>query len=537
MIANTHPSRGRKPSDTSCKCHRACARCSDGRAFSLIEMMIAIVILGLGLVMVATMFPVAWDRARTLSEHTTEQTIASAAHARMEATLRPAGIKLVPIDPPPILPPYEIATIAPTSFAGDLLFDQSLARRLLSVPVATDEAYQGIIPAFCDTPLLFFSDTRVHALNMENLTADDLTETEEDPWELEWVFNLIGAAGSVHPCDPGGAAGWAPSLSIDFVNQSFFRPQVRIKDRVYPTLEDRPDDAPSHAEARNAWNDRFLNRKYSFAVLHRLRERVGPEAPPDPAAVTPTDSKDLVDRANAAIGSTREFDMYYVSLRRAQSTHRYAVQDHDNRSNAFPNPFVLDAGEPAAVPRALPDTPSEPHDVLLPVAWRIQVQFPNTLAWRNQPPGGSALPQPTGIPTEVTIPADPASVTGDSSALVVSAFPGGTTFVDEISGTIYRVVKRRVLLDTTGANQRAVLTLDREVVLDDIDLPAGDRRCAACQPVSLKSPPGPDDEELRRTVWVFPPPVNRTDRDNPVFEGASPVIGIQVHTLSVAPPS
>ncbi len=34
-------------------------------AFSLMELMIGIVILGLGLVMVATMFPVAWTRART----------------------------------------------------------------------------------------------------------------------------------------------------------------------------------------------------------------------------------------------------------------------------------------------------------------------------------------------------------------------------------------------------------------------------------------------------------------------------------------
>ena len=138
--------------------------------FSLIEMMIAIVILGLGLVMVATMFPVAWDRARTLSEHTTEQTIASAAHARMEATLRPAGIKMIP-NPSLVQPPYEIATIAPTSFAGDLLFDQALARSRLSNSYAAAEGFRGIIPSYCDGPVMFYSDTRVHALNTASPTC------------------------------------------------------------------------------------------------------------------------------------------------------------------------------------------------------------------------------------------------------------------------------------------------------------------------------------------------------------------------------
>jgi len=193
---------------------------SSRSAFSLIEMMIAIVILGLGLVMVATMFPVAWDRARTLSEHTTEQTIASAAHARMEATLRPAGIKLIP-NPSPIQPPYEIATIGGGSFAGDLLFDQTLSRGLLSIPTAAQVAFQGIIPSYCDGPLMFYSDTRVHVLNMENLTAADFVETAEDPWELERISDIIGDG---HPCAPG-PSGWPLNLSDDFLNRSFSVPR------------------------------------------------------------------------------------------------------------------------------------------------------------------------------------------------------------------------------------------------------------------------------------------------------------------------
>ena len=44
-------------------------------AFSLAELMIAIVILGLGLLMVAGMFPVGWIKARELAEYTTSQSI------------------------------------------------------------------------------------------------------------------------------------------------------------------------------------------------------------------------------------------------------------------------------------------------------------------------------------------------------------------------------------------------------------------------------------------------------------------------------
>ena len=41
--------------------------------------MIGITILGLGMVMVATIFPVAWNRARTLSEYTVQRTVIAGA--------------------------------------------------------------------------------------------------------------------------------------------------------------------------------------------------------------------------------------------------------------------------------------------------------------------------------------------------------------------------------------------------------------------------------------------------------------------------
>lgn len=523
------------------------SRCS--RAFSLIEMMIAIVILGLGLVMVATMFPVAWDRARTLSEHTTEQSIAAAAHSRISSTLRPAGIHLAPKTNPddslPSEPPYVIAQISGGSFAGDLLYDQTLAQLpLVETPGYLDdddESFRGIIPAYCVGPFLFYSDTRVHALNMSNMLVRDLTETVENPWDLEWIFNPIGVGENVHPCDPDGGAGWAPNLSIDFVQRSFFQSQLRLEDRVYPTIGKRPEDTPSNDQARNAWNDRFLQRKYSFAVLHRLRDRVGPVAPTNLTGLTAEQSDSLAKAAYRAAGSTRNLDLYYVSLRRSQSTHRFALQDPQR--DLTPNPFRLDFNT-LPIPKALPDDGNVRNDVVLPVAWRLQILLPGTslfgpdvkLPLRTQPDTPNPdFPPPTGVPTEVTVPAGAMPET--DSALIVSAFPNGTVMIDEITGAIYRVVKRRVLID--GNNQRAILTLDREIALEDIDLPLNDRRCDICEPVQAVTTPyhSADPEELRRTMWVFPPPVNRADPNNPVFEGSSPVIGVQVYTLSVAPPT
>jgi hypothetical protein len=218
------------------------------------------------------------------------------------------------------------------------------------------------------------------------------------------------------------------------------------------------------------------------------------------------------------MGGSRTFDMYYVTLRRPQPTHRYARQN----SESVRNPYDLEAPPPA--PTAMP----EDQDVLLPVAWRVQIQLPATLAYRSEMyalPNPDPARLPTGVPTEATV---------GTSALLVSMFPQGARFVDEINGQVYRVVKRR--LNANG--DQATLTLDREVVLEDIDLAAGDLRCELCRSLDEKvaagENPTADDFERLRTVWVFPPPVDRTTNP-PLFDGPSPVVGIEVRTLSVSP--
>ena len=115
---------------------------------------------------------------------------------------------------------------------------------------------------------------------------------------------------------------------------------------------------------------------------------------------------------------------------------------------------------------------------------------------------------------------------------MVQMFPTGARFVDEITGAVYRVAKRRV---TGDLGERAYLTLDREITLEDIDLPVNDARCASCAPVDPNDPAA-QPQELLRTVWVFPPPVDRSVPGAvPVLAGSTPVVNINVRTLSLTP--
>ncbi|MFH1111165.1 MAG: prepilin-type N-terminal cleavage/methylation domain-containing protein [Planctomycetota bacterium] len=488
-------------------------------AFSLVEMMIAIVILGLGLVMVATIFPVAWDRARTLSDYTVEQAASSGAHATLSALLRPAGHSLVKVCPPPPTPCFEESQLTTGSLAGDMFFDPTLVG-----PASPRlDWYKAI---------LAYSDTSVHALNVENIlflsTVQVVATVPENPWDLE---------------DPGGSFPTPPVTQIvqgrflktdyphpvnqrnrgeAFPDRLFYTPQVRVWERLYPPIA-APPAVPG--QELDQWNEKLATRRFCWAVLHRLRTRVGPAPLAFDPSVLPGESDRLVREAAAAMGSTRTFDMYYVTLRRSKSTNRYARQDPTPAR--IPNPFSFVRPVQAVEPAAM----ESKNDVMFPVGWRVQVQLPRSLAYRSAPPDSAKVP--TGVPTEIHVPPD--GVTGSLAGGLASMFPSGTTFVDEIEGHVYRVAKRRILLDQNG-NESAILTLDREILQEDIEIPAGDSRCESCTKTDWTK--DPDPEELLRTVWVFPPAVDRSQpggEQTPTFDGPSPVVNIEVATLSISP--
>ena len=132
-----------------------------------------------------------------------------------------------------------------------------------------------------------------------------------------------------------------------------------------------------------------------------------------------------------------------------------------------------------------------------------------------------------GTPTEIQV--NPTKV--PTAPFVVDFFQQGTPFVDERNGEVYRVVKRRFAGDD---EDHAFLTLDQEVLLEDIDdgyydIPphGGNEHLDSAH----------EREELIRTVWVFPPPVEagRLRNGTPVFAGKQPVLSIEVRRLTIEP--
>lgn len=430
------------------------------RAFTLMELMIGIVILGLGMVMVATIFPVAWTRARTLSEYTVQRAITQGAH--------PTVMSLVRVSRPSVGIGPSIADAS--SFLGDLICDPGNP----FAPISACGAY-------------FPSDTWVHALNLENVQVANRQFIREDLWEVEarWFTPVVLA-----------------DLPPEIVDNSFFRnKQVSFLQRIYPPMEPRENVNVDGVFVGNdeRWDDALGTRRFSWALFHRLRDPLGHCSTPEVRS------------------RIRSFDLYYVTLRRPRPTYRYARQDSTDPAS------VPDACELEETTNIVPAAMGPQNDLMFPVPWRVQLEFPGTLLPRGNP---------TGIPTEVVVPPDSLTAgTPIQKAMLVQMFPTGGRFIDELTGGVFRVVKRRV---TGDAADSAVLTLDREAFIEDLDLEAiNTALCVGCIAENGATEPA----ELLRTVWVFPPPVQATrgPGDVPIFEGSQPVVGIDVRTLNIAP--
>ena len=467
------------------------------RAFSLIELMVAIVILGLGLVMVATVFPIAWGRARTLSEQTTQATITQVAHTQLSMLASVDGFEEPGDDEP-----KNAAT-----FAGDLVIDAAQA---------------GGNPVL----LLTFSDTRVHYLCMDNVSVAPrhIVPDLQVPWidnpstawndaSTPWLLERVRLAPSVSAFPDTGLPANVVCGAVQFGTTSFLRSRIRLEQRVHPPLPARQFVNPSGAfiDSDPTWDEMFDGRRFAMGVFHRLRERIGP----DPSGAIRQGDTDHLPAALDARGSLREFDIYYVTLRRPKSTLRFAQQDRDPLN--VPDPWVPDA------PPVAPKAASYHDDVLLPEPWRVQVEIATDTL--------NTAATATGIPTEIRVP--PSDLTGappEAVTMLIQMFQRKTFLIDELSGQVYRVTKRRLLADGTAV----YLTLDRELTVEDVDSPEEQMYLDA------GNIPGNYDIPLEavRTVWVFPPPAATRTRPEDVYpqwDGPQPVVGIDIRPLSVAP--
>ena len=387
----------------------------DRRGFSLIEMMIAIVILGLGLIMVATMFPVAWGRARRLQEFTSQVSCTSIAETTVNLQMHvddgadPTGF--VPNDSPSDR----------ISFAGDQIL---LSKR--QNPLQPN--------AFLD------ADSRVHPLHMENIRVkpDEAGFVFENPYMLDPNDLLQPVLSDPEAVLPKG---W----------KTYLEPQVLLIDRVYPPLPPRENVSESGVfdDEDTRWEAALDTRRFCWAVFHKLDEEYVAMVN-DPPDGDPTVSPN--DPPGNLIGRKRRFKMYYVTLRRTGATHRFARQDTE--LTLLPHPDRR--SEPANV-----QAMDEDEDLLFPVAWRVQILLPgDSIVFPD------ATTDPTGVRTEVMAGMTDAAESGtETNELVATMFRRGTHFIDEVNGRVYRVQKVR----TNGVGDLAFLTLDSEILGPDVD--------------------------------------------------------------------
>ncbi len=426
-------------------------------ALSLAEMMIAIVILGLGLIMVATLFPVSWTRARELAEYTVQSNVTNQAAMLVQAAGRVDILRS----------PVTHEEVDTPGFKGD----QAHFR------YGAPPGLEGDLPP----------NARVHALNLQNITVDDRAFVAEDPHQLD-------------PADPVEYGVYQNAVDDfrDRYDVSYFRPLLGFHERVYPPLRPRLDELDLETPGRDdAWDAQMESRRYVFAVFHRLN---------DDYVYNVIEDALNNGRIGNLMGLTRDFTMYYVTLRRPRPTQRFARQDPAETPNRN------ELNKPVQ-PKALP--PSQ--DVMFPVAWRVQIALPDPDTIQ---PALSA----TGIPTELAVNIDP--FTGyteslwDNDATIVEMFRSGAAFIDEKSGQVFRIEKRRLAGDN---DQQAWITVDREILVQDVN----DNRNEG---IDLES-------EVLRVVWVFPPSVKRRSSASGTleFDGSQPVVGIDVRSLIVPP--
>jgi len=471
------------------------------RAFSLAELMIAVVILGVGLLMEASMFPIAWTKARDQIEETNVGNAVTSAEAIVNTKFRIA--RFLPDvaqgfgdDGFSANPPgwtwqsniHDCFTKGQTSFPGDL----------------------GIFPrggGFHGT------DNRVHPLNAYNLAADP-TVYESAAAGIDWLPALMNEAfvpDEPHLLETADAMAIVRNVQGA---RSVPEPQVLLEARLLPAqplkLEPRgPNAVPSSASDQalviDNWYARLRGRRYAWAALVRLNNGDALRTTLDQEGIT-YDSMAIGGLNRATWDDPRVFTVYYATLRRTQSGSRFPRQEFRNGEGQDWPPVIPDGtvAEPQAMPAAF--------DTVLPTPWRVQVYVPNPVDTTD----ANAV---RGVPGEVIANSGSSDLSGETGDIVTKILPRGAWFIDELSGQVYTVTRRR-LYDN---DSRAILTVDKEITREDL-APNRDLNEYI------------EDRDRLRTVWVYPPPAEAARLDGkPVFEGVQPVIGIETRTLVVRP--
>jgi len=470
-------------------------------AFSLAELMIATVILGVGLLIVAGMFPVAWMKARDQVEETSLANAASAAETLLRAKFRAAKYSVTREQDdrknnPTGANPYN--WFDPASFLSDL-----------GIYFATD------VPTWCPG-----TDNRVHPVNVQNMLVDPAGYPVSPPTGEPRLVEELFVPEELHRVDFDTR--FVGSIANLVLRPTLPRSHARFEERLvppmplWPAATDSTFDPAANPEIVDHWRATLRSRRYCWAVLARMDNgywTTDYNNNPHPDLI-----RGKVTYSNPSSWyDSRAFTMYYVTLRRSQETQRFAQQAF---LPATDRPPVLPlVGAAPATPRALPPD----RDTVFPVPWRVQIFVPEPVDLDD--PAAAR-----GIPAEVEV----NSANVPTGPIVTGMLPRGAFLIDELNGNVYKVMRRRLY----NNDQSAVLTLDKEITHGKIK----QGEIGQAQPGST----GPElrynpDRDRLRTVWVFPPSVEVAGRDatqpsdSVVFDGTQPVVGIEIRPMVLTP--
>lgn len=479
---------------------RACTR----RGFSLIELMIATVILGIGLVMVATIFPVAVSQTRDAVQKSVVQSVADTAIQTLRVKLRtshainPSTGNLIPgsTNLPGDRPYY-------SDGGGFGNIRSNGLTDLTTITEPTGPSSYDTNPTMIGLETLESPHTRgfrvIRYVNMANPPdPDDKDGTVkfvrrggilfDSPFEailephIPNQFNGGTAAGQAYGdnSDNNTPYWWTGPPSIP--PRIGTTPKIDVLDLVYPPIEPRWVEEPLNNSPGNGfprYQDlvRAAGRRYCWIALG---------APTTGAA------------GNGALPyQVRLFVMF-----RSELTARYPEQ-------TFVAGFVLRHIQPSPLPTN--------DDTLFPQPWLVKfddmalatgfhTNYTAESVSMDAVMGGTALLPPGTIICTKEV--------GD-------LLPAGSIFVDFELGRAHTVLRNMAEPTNPDDLRRLIVAPDSE--LNALNAPGG-------SPVDGMKVHYPDFPDY---AWVIPPPIVRTGggRLDFYFEGASPVVAVVSATL------
>lgn len=250
------------------------------RGFSMVELMIAIMILGLGLVMVATVFPVGLDMTRT----TLQMSIAQAATEAAVATVQIKVPAYKNLDASVALPPNEVRDATNRVLQPDINLIELRTNRAPNTPPdttidANEWAAKSVIASVSGTPPGLNAWTNWPGALNASIIDMARVFTERTGWDAELSGDLTNPAFVLPPQNlpvdiPGGYASATDFTVFANLTVPSFGPRanmvrVSLVDSVYPPVDiHKPDGTPRSVP--DVVTD-VANRRYGWNVIaHRV---------------------------------------------------------------------------------------------------------------------------------------------------------------------------------------------------------------------------------------------------------------------------